>query len=154
MGYYCSTQSNDRDDLLNFYMNMKATDNYFQPSGFNVSAVTSDNNTPLIMTGVGISPRGLTTHCTGEQISILHNIEDNGCKSKYQLLTIELKMHFKSGDLFQLVAAAQIVGIRRASQTEFEVNMLLCDMSQDSLRHIVRYADELSEIPTEKGKFN
>ncbi|MFT6154535.1 MAG: hypothetical protein ACJA1X_001893, partial [Bermanella sp.] len=106
MGYYYSTQTINRDDIFNFYMNMKATDNYAQPSGFSVSAVTSDNKTALIMTGVCISPRGLKTHCTGEQIPILHNIEDNGCQSKYQLLMIELKMHFKSGELFQLEASA------------------------------------------------
>jgi hypothetical protein len=130
-------------------MNTKAINEVVQPFGFSVDAVTSDNKAALTMTGVSISPRSLTTHCSGDQIAMLHNIEANGCKSRYQMLMIELQMYFKSGELFQLEASAQIVSIRRASQTEFEVNMILCDMSQDSLRHIVRYADELAETSTE-----
>jgi hypothetical protein len=129
-------------------MNMKAIKNFEQPFSFNVNAVTSDNDTPLTMAGASISPRGLTTHCTGEQIAILHNIEDNGSQSKYQLLMVELQLNFKDGELIRLESPAQIVCIRRVSQTEFEVNMEICNMAQDSLRHITRYVCESSVTAT------
>ena len=128
---------------------MKAIKSLEQESSFTVDAITNGNEKAITMGGFSISPRGITTHCTSEQISMLHNIDDDGCQSKYQQLLVVLNLNFKSGEVIQLETSSQIQSIRRISQTEFEVNMAFSGMVQDGYRHISRYMEDLSSTETE-----
>lgn len=126
-------------------MNMKANKNTLQESSFLVEAVVKEGEPPISMSGYVITPRGFVVHCSGEQISALHKIQDNGCQSKYQMLLVELKLSFKSGEIVQLDTSAQIQSIRRISQTDFEVNMGFFELIQDGYRHISRYIKDTTE---------
>jgi hypothetical protein len=130
-------------------MNMKAIKKIQQESSFIVDAITSNSETVVTMPGFNISPRGITTHCTTEQIALLHNLDEKGCQSKYQELLVVLRLNFKSGEMIEIETSSQIQSIRRVSQTEFEVNMGFSGMVQDGYRHISRYMDDLSSTETE-----
>lgn len=123
-------------------MNTKANTQLLQEAHFSITAIVDGNGKALSMLGHAITPRGVMIHCSGEQISELHNIESDGPQSKYQTLLIELNLNFKSGELLQLETSAQIQSIRRVSQTEFEVNMGFVDMVHDGYQHIARYVED------------
>jgi len=128
-------------------MNIKAIKTTVQESSFSVEAVAvaGENTETISMLGNVITPRGVMVHCSGEKISALHNIEDDGCQSKYQSLLVELRLNFKTGEIIQLETSAQIQSIRRISQTDFEVSMGFCEMVQDGYRHISRYIEDLTD---------
>lgn len=130
-------------------MNIKAVKNISLESNFIVEALNTSQDTSLVMKGVAISPRGISVHCSGEQISMLHDIKGDGSQSKYQTLLLAIELRFKSGECLQMEATAQIQSIRRVSQTEFEVNMAYINMRQDSYAHIARYVEDSSTDSTE-----
>lgn len=148
MGYYYSYRLKYRVFYI-VNMNMKAINTLEQESSFTVDAIISDDDSAVSMAGFSISPRGMSTHCSSEQIALLHNIEDDGCQSRYQQLLVVLNLNFKSCEMIQLETSAQIQSIRRISQTEFEVNMGFTGMVQDGYRHISRYMEDLSSTETE-----
>lgn len=146
MGYYL-IQVNCVNEFLILFM--KAVDRLSATNYIRVMAMTPDGSGSFSMDGTQISPRGVCTSCSPEQIAAFHGACESEHQPKFQSLIINLELGFASGELVELETAVQVQSIRRISQSEFEVYMSFTDMVQDGYRHIARYMVDSEARTTE-----
>lgn len=112
-------------------------------SYFKTDVYTDDGIELNGLDGASLSPRGVTLHCTPEQIDTFNYGVDREQQTKYRSVMLNLNLHFGSESI-QLETKADVHSICRRSQTCYEVNLVFKDMMQDGYKHIARYVVESS----------